>query len=66
VPEFVYWPHGFHARLTEEGAELLDRNGRVVAHTGDEVRAAGGLARFGGREGFAVCPTDLHFEPADP
>jgi hypothetical protein len=65
-PQLVFWPNGFSAQLTEDGANLLDREGRVAAHTGDEVRAAGGLARFGGREGFAVCPTELHFEPAQP
>lgn len=66
VPQLVFWPKGFSARLTDDGADLLDRDGRVVAHTGDEVRASGGQAEFGGREGFAVCATDLAFEPAQP
>ena len=65
-PQFVFWPNGFSAQLTDDGANLLDQEGRVVAHTGDEVRAVGGLARFGGREGSAVCPIGLHFEPAQP
>jgi hypothetical protein len=65
-PQLVFWPHGFTAKRTGDGANLLDADGRVVAHTGDQVRASGGLAQFGGREGFLVCPTDLHFEPAIP
>ncbi len=65
-PQLVFWPRGWSARLTDEGADLLNRQGRVAAHTGDLVTAAGGLAKFGGREGIAVCATDLHFEPANP
>lgn len=66
APQLVFWPNGWSARLTDEGADLVDRQGHVVAHTGDRVRAAGGLAEFGGREGFAVCATDLHFEDTNP
>jgi len=65
-PRLVFWPNGWSARLTDDGADLLDRQGQVVAHTGDLVSAAGGLAEFGGREGFAACATDLHFEDAIP
>lgn len=65
-PQLVFWPSGWSAWLTDDGTALLDRQGRAVAHTGDRVRAAGGLAVFGGREGFAVCATDLHFEAAAP
>ena len=65
-PELVFWPNGWSAQRTDDGANLIDRQGRVVAQTGDQVRAAGGLATFGGREGFAVCASDLHFEPAAP
>jgi hypothetical protein len=65
-PQVVIWPNGFYARLTEDGAALLDADSRVVAHTGDAVRAAGGPARFGGPEGFAVCPSELEFGPLDP
>ena len=51
---------------TDDGAALLDRQGHVVAHTGDEVRSAGDIDELGGREGFAVCSNGLHFEPARP
>jgi hypothetical protein len=66
VPQLVFWPNGWSAERTDDGANLIDQEGRVVARTGDDVRAAGGLATFGGREGFAVCASDLHFEPAAP
>jgi hypothetical protein len=65
-PQLVFWPDGFHAQLTEHGADLLGRDGRLVARTGDQVRASGGLGRIAGREGFVVCASDLHFEPANP
>ena len=65
-PQLVFWPNGFSAQLTDEGANLRDGQGRVVARTGDQVRGSGGLARFGGREGYMVCASDLQFEPAVP
>jgi hypothetical protein len=65
-PQLVIWPHGFRAQLTDDGANLLDAHGRVVAHTGDEVRGAGGLAMIAGREGFTPCLSELEFLPANP
>jgi len=66
-PQLVFWPKGWSAHRTDDGgAALLDRQGHVVAHTGDEVRSAGGMMELGGREGFAVCSNGLHFEPAQP
>ena len=65
-PVLVFWPNGWSAHRTDDRAALLDRQGFVVAHTGDEVRGAGGMVEVRGREGFGVCANGLHFEPAQP
>jgi hypothetical protein len=38
----VIWPNGFTARTEGGRLALLDRDGHVVAHTGDRVQVSGG------------------------
>jgi hypothetical protein len=65
-PLFTFWPHGYFGRLTEDGADLLDGDGRVVARTGDRVNVGGGMIRMNGLEGFGVCHQPIDVRPARP
>ena len=57
----VTWPNGYVARDAER-RELLDGDGRVVAHEGDLVALGGGESSVG--PGFVVCG-DFEVTPVD-
>jgi hypothetical protein len=63
-PLAVFWPNGWVGRTANDGIELLDAQGRVVARTGDQIKAAGGMTTINGVEGFGICPVRIEFQPA--
>lgn len=48
----VYWPYGWTARPDGSAIALLDADGKVVAHVGDQLSMAGGL---GNGNDWIVC-----------
>ncbi len=57
------WPRGYVGRISGDGIELLDGNGRVIGRTGDRVEAGGGMTTVDGLEGFGVCPIGIRIQP---
>lgn len=50
----LVWPYGYTARAEGGRIAVVDYNGNVVAHSGDEVRIGGG---FMGGDSFNACGT---------
>ncbi len=50
------WPHGWTATQDGSVVTLLDAAGRVVAHTGDQLRVGGGWAS---QNEWEVCSTGI-------
>jgi hypothetical protein len=48
----LVWPRGFSARLLDGQAELIGRDGSVIAREGDDLRDLGGGSTG---DGFHVC-----------
>jgi hypothetical protein len=65
-PPPVFWPNGFVGRIVGDRIELLDRERRVVARTGDRIEAGGGGTTIDGVVGFGVCPGTIEVQPAEP
>lgn len=65
-PPLVFWPNGYLGRIAGDRMELLDDKGRVVARTGDRIKAAGGGTTINGVEGFGVCPGTIEVQAAEP
>jgi len=65
-PQLVFWPNGYSGLIADDGIELLDADGGVVARTGDHIEAGGGMTMIDGRDGFGVCPVGIEVVPGAP